>query len=128
MRGVEVDIILPRKGNLFTVQWATQAGLWHVLEHGCRVWATPEPFDHSKLMVVDELWTLMGSSNWDARSLRLNFEFDVEVYDKEFASQISQIIESRCSAATPVTLKDVDDRRLPTRLRDGVARLLSPYL
>jgi cardiolipin synthase len=128
MRGVEVDIILPRKGNLFTVQWATQAVLWHVLEHGCRVWVTPAPFDHTKLMVVDGLWSMIGSANWDARSLRLNFEFNVEVYDGEFSAQISQLIEAKRVAAAQITLADVDARRLPERLRDGVARLLSPYL
>ena len=45
------------------------------LEHGCRIWLTAPPFDHSKLMVVDGCWSLVGSANWDARSLRLNFEY-----------------------------------------------------
>ena len=81
MRGVNVNIVLPRKGNLRTVQWAMQATLWQVLEKGCRVWATPQPFDHTKLMTVDGMWCLIGSGNWDSRSLRLNFEFNVEVYD-----------------------------------------------
>ena len=128
MRGVDVDIILPKKGNLPSVQWASHAVLWHVLEHGCRVWATPEPFDHTKLMVVDGLWTLMGSANWDARSLRLNFEFNVEIYDREFAKKIDALIDGKRKTAEPITLADVDSRRLPVRLRDGVARLMSPYL
>ena len=81
MRGVEVNIVLPQKGNLRTVQWAMQATLWQVLEEGCRVWLTPPPFDHTKLMTVDGIWSLIGSGNWDARSLRLNFEFNVETYD-----------------------------------------------
>ncbi len=45
---------------------------------GCRVWLTPPPFDHTKLMLVDGMWSLIGSGNWDPRSLRLNFEFNVE--------------------------------------------------
>ena len=48
--------------------------LEEVLGHGVRVWLTPPPFEHTKLMVVDEEWVLFGSANWDARSLRLNFE------------------------------------------------------
>jgi cardiolipin synthase len=59
------------------------AHLWQVLEHGCRVWLNPGPFDHSKLLVVDGAWALLGSANWDARSLRLNFEFDIECYNAE---------------------------------------------
>jgi cardiolipin synthase len=128
MRGVEVDIILPKRGNLRTVQWASQAMLWQVLEHGCRIWATPEPFDHSKLMMVDGIWSLVGSGNWDPRSLRLNFEFNVEVYSRDFARTISALIESKQNSAAQIKLADVDGRSLPVRLRDGVARLMSPYL
>lgn len=43
-----------------------------------RVWLTPPPFDHTKLLVVEGVWALVGSSNWDPRSLRLNSEFDLE--------------------------------------------------
>jgi cardiolipin synthase len=87
LRGVEVDILLPAKNNLPIVQWASTAQLWQVLERGCRVWLTPPPFDHTKLTVVDRAWVLFGSSNWDPRSLRLNFEFDVECYDCELAEK-----------------------------------------
>jgi cardiolipin synthase len=128
MRGVEVDIILPQKGNLFTVQCASQAMLWQVLEHGCRVWQTPPPFDHTKLMLVDGLWTLMGSGNWDPRSLRLNFEFNVEVYSADLTRLLAQHVEKLRGTARPVSLADVDARKLPVRLRDGFARLMSPYL
>jgi len=128
MRGVEVDIILPKKGNLFTVQCASQAMLWQVLEHGCRVWQTPPPFDHTKLMLVDGLWTLMGSGNWDPRSLRLNFEFNVEVYDRGLAARLQNQVDRLRTTARQVSLADVDGRKLPIRLRDGVARLMSPYL
>jgi cardiolipin synthase A/B len=128
MRGVEVDIILPEKNNLITVQWACTATLWQVLERGCRVWLSPPPFDHTKLMLVDGLWSLIGSGNWDPRSLRLNFEFNVECYDRDFADALGRIVERKLAAARQITLADVDGRSLPIRLRDGVARLLSPYL
>lgn len=128
MRGVEVDIFIPEKNNLRLVQWASTAILWQVLIHGCRIWMTPPPFDHTKLMLVDDAWTLLGSSNWDPRSLRLNFEFNVECYDAELASGLGRIIDAKRSRARKVTLEEVDGRNLPRRLRDGTARLLSPYL
>ena len=128
MRGVEVDILIPSRGNLTLVQWASTAQLWQVLERGCRIWLTPPPFDHAKLMVVDRLWTLLGSGNWDPRSLRLNFEFNVECYCGDLAARVEDIIEKRLANAREVTLADVDGRSLPLRLRDGLARLLSPYL
>ena len=128
MRGVAVDIILPQQNNLALVQWASTAQLWEVLERGCRVWLSPPPFDHSKFMVVDGLWSLVGSANWDPRSLRLNFEFNLECYSRELAASLADLARSKLQHSRPVTLADLDGRSLPVRLRDGVARLLSPYL
>jgi cardiolipin synthase len=126
--GAQVDIVLPEKGNLSMVQWASTATLWQVLEHGCRIWVTPGPFDHTKLMTVDGAWSLLGSCNWDPRSLRLNFEFNVECYDQQLASEVEAVFEERRARARPLTLKEVDGRSIPVRLRDGVARMFSPYL
>jgi cardiolipin synthase A/B len=128
LRGVEVDIILPAANNLTLVKWASTALLWQVLERGCRVWLSPPPFDHTKLMLVDRAWTLLGSGNWDPRSLRLNFEFDVECYDSELADNLHRWACHKRQLARPVTMADVDGRSIPIRLRDGVARLLTPYL
>lgn len=128
MRGIQVDIVLPEVNNMRLVKWASTAMLWQVLEWGCRVWAVPPPFDHTKLMIVDGLWTLLGSANWDARSLRLNFEFDVECYEAGLASTLEGLARERIQRARPIRLDEVDGRALPTRLRDGVARLLMPYL
>ncbi len=128
MRGVRVDIILPSRSNLPFVQWASQAMWWQVLEHGCRIWLTPPPFDHSKLMIVDGCWVLFGSANWDSRSLRLNFEFNVECYDVELAKRLKIAIDAKRNAARQITLEQVDSRSMPVRFRDGLARLASPYL
>ena len=65
LRGVQVDVVLPAENELKLVQWASTALLWQVLQRGCRVWLSPPPFDHTKLLLVDELWTLLGSANWD---------------------------------------------------------------
>jgi len=128
MRGVQVDILLPARNNLIFVHWASRAMWWQVLKHGCRVWLTAPPFDHSKLMVVDGAWSLLGSANWDPRSLRLNFEYNLECYDRELARELEELIKAKQSTAHLVTLGEVDGRTLPVRLRDGVARLLTPYL
>jgi cardiolipin synthase len=128
MRGVHIDVVLPERGNIPLVQWAQTAQLWQVLGRGCRIWLTPPPFDHSKLMVVDGVWSLVGSANWDPRSLRLNFELDVECWDPALASRLEALAEERMARGRPLTLAEVDARSLPVKLRDGVARLFSPYL
>jgi cardiolipin synthase A/B len=128
LRGVRVDIILPGKSNLPYVHWASRATWWQVLGHGCHVWLTPPPFDHSKLMVVDGHWVLLGSANWDARSLRLNFELNVECYGRELARELSAVIGKKLHGAHEVTLAEVDARTVPGKLRDAAARLFSPFL
>jgi cardiolipin synthase len=125
---VRVDIILPARNNLPPVHWASRAMWWQVLERGCHIWLTPPPFDHSKLMIVDGHWVLLGSANWDARSLRLNFEMNVECYGRAFGAEMEKIIAKKISGAREVTLTEVDARSLPAKLRDALARLFSPYL
>jgi len=128
MRGVQVDIVIPAKGNLALVRWACMATVGQVLERGCRVWLSPDPFDHSKIMVVDGIWTLLGSANWDMRTLRLNFEFNLECYDRELAFAAAAIVDDRKDASRPLTLAELERQSLSIRLRNGAARLLSPYI
>ena len=128
MRGVQVDIILPARLDVPIGLSASRAMWSQVLQHGCRMWLTPPPFDHSKLMLVDGCWVLLGSANWDPRSLRLNFEFNLECYDAELAQRIDQLVEMKRKGAHRVTVEELDGRSLPARLRDGIAALLTPYL
>lgn len=128
LRGVQVDILLPDQCNLPFVRWASFAQLWQAMEGGCRVWLGGGPFDHSKLMIVDNVWTFIGSANWDARSLRLNFEFNVEVYDAALCQKLQPLIDSRFKLSRRITLEEVDARPLPIKIRDSAARLFAPYL
>jgi len=128
MRGVRVRVVLPERGNLRVVDWASAALWWQVLSKGCEIWLTRPPFDHSKLFLVDDAWTLIGSANWDERSLRLNFEFNVECYGAELAKQMLGVVDERLKTARRVTLEEMDARPGLVRFRDGVARLFSPYL
>ena len=128
MRGVRVNILLPANSNLPFVDWASRAMWWQVLERGCRIWLTPPPFDHSKLMIVDGYWVLFGSGNWDPRSLRLNFELGVECYGRELAQAMEAIVQQKLHGAREVTLAEADGRPVLAKLRDAAARLFSPYL
>jgi len=128
LRGVAVHAIVPSESNLRLVQWAMWRQFQEVLGEGVRMWLTPPPFEHTKLMLVDDEWVLFGSANWDARSLRLNFELDVECYDAELARALRGQVEERMSTATELTLAMLAGRPLWRKLRDGAARLLMPYL
>ncbi|MBM4309427.1 MAG: cardiolipin synthase [Deltaproteobacteria bacterium] len=128
LRGVEVDVLIPATCNHALVQWAARAHYWQVLEHGARIFERPGPFDHSKLMIVDGQWICMGSANWDARSLRLNFELNVEVIDAALAAGLEAEFLAVRSISAPVTAEDMRARPLPLKLRDGAARLFTPIV
>lgn len=127
-RGVEVDLIVPERGNLPVVGWAMWDHYRRVLHEGVRLWLTPPPFDHSKLFVVDGYWSSIGSANWDPRSLRLNFEFNLECYDEELGRTLEHHIRNRLIDARLLTIEELHGRSLFQRLRDGTARLWTPYL
>lgn len=129
LRGVEITLLLPAKNNLPFVHWASRDYLWELLQHGIRIYYQPPPFVHTKLLLVDDIWSLIGSANLDPRSLRLNFEFNLEVYDAELSGQLVEKFTAAVAQSRRVTIEEVDfGRSLPEKIRDGVAKLFSPYL
>jgi cardiolipin synthase A/B len=126
MRGVAVDLVIPHGSNHKLVDWATRTNVEPLLDDGVRIWRSPPPFQHSKLMVVDGEWCVIGSCNWDIRSFRLNFELSMEIYDRALGEKLSEIMQRARGSA--LTQKDLDARPLGIRIRDAAARLMLPYL
>ncbi|MEA1831726.1 cardiolipin synthase [Methylobacterium durans] len=126
VRGLSVDVIIPRVSNHRLVDWATRAHVDPLLASGVRIWLNEPPFDHSKMLVVDEEWSFVGSANWDMRSFRLNFELNVEVYDAGLADALGRSMERTMTAR--LTQADLARRSIPAKLRDAGARLFLPYL
>ncbi|WP_158932026.1 phospholipase D-like domain-containing protein [Acidisphaera sp. S103] len=126
MRGVAVDLVIPAESNHRLVDWAARANIGPLLDAGVRIWLSPAPFHHGKIMVVDREWCLIGSSNWDIRSFRLNFELCMEVYDHNLATTLTAIM--RRARGPALTQAALDARPLPIRIRDAGARLMLPYL
>ncbi len=128
LRGVRVRVIIPEKNNFPFVGWAMHNMLWEVLQPGVEVYAVPPPFLHSKLYLIDGCYALVGSANLDARSLRLNFELLVEIYDKEVGLRLAEDVEAHLHGAKPITLEQVDSRGFAARVRDAFFWLFTPYL
>jgi cardiolipin synthase A/B len=128
LAGVDVAVILPARNNLPYVHRATRHMLWELLQRGVNVYYQPPPFVHSKLFYVDDHYAQIGSANFDARSLRLNFEMNVEIYDRDTVGELARHFEAVRVLSKPVTLAEVDGRAVLTKALDGVAWLFSPYL
>jgi cardiolipin synthase len=99
-----------------------------MLKNYCRIWRASGAFNHSKLMAVDGCWSYVGSSNIDPRSLRLNFEVDLEVFDRPFAEALERRIDLAISSAEEVTLHGLRSRPFLKRFVERVLWLGSPYL
>ncbi|MGV2100466.1 phospholipase D-like domain-containing protein [Rhizobium sp. 21-4511-3d] len=127
-RGVEVDIVVPAVNNLMLVDRAMTAQFDQILKNYCRIWRATGSFSHSKLLTVDGAWAYVGSSNIDPRSLRLNFEIDLEVFNEGFAAEIDEHLEELLRTATRVTLEGLRSRPFYVRLVEKVLWLGSPYL
>jgi len=126
--GVRVDVVIPGNNNLKLVSAAMEAQLAQLLEGGVHVWRAQGGFDHSKLMTVDDQWCYVGSSNVDPRSQRLNFELDLEVYDRVLAKDIAGTIDHKIANAQRATLAELANRPYWLRLRNRFVWLASPLL
>lgn len=127
-RGVVVDIVVPKSNNLVLVDRAMTAQFDQMLRNYCRIWRATGAFNHSKMLVIDGRWSYIGSSNLDPRSLRLNFEIDLEVMDEAFGQAITQTISTARDAAIPVRLSELKARPFVVRFVERVLWLASPYL
>lgn len=128
LRGVEVQVLTPRRNNIPFVRWAARTLYPEMLEKGVKIYESDGHFDHSKFMTVDGLWCLIGSTNWDPRSLRLNFEFNVACFDDKLAQELDEEFAKKLQSAVPESLEVLRRASIPERLRDGFARLFMPFL
>jgi len=110
------------------MHWATRNALLELLQWGVRIYYQPGPFVHTKLFLIDDDYCQIGTANVDPRSLRLNFELAVEIFDSSFARSMIEHMEVTRARSRAVGLREIADRSLPVRFRDAVAWLFSPYL
>ncbi len=128
LRGVDVQILLPGHNNIKPAHWASRNILSQILEKDIAIYYQPAPFIHSKLLLVDDCYALIGSANMDPRSLRLNYELGVELFSDDVNTRLSNYFSTKREAATRITKKVIDSRSLPVQLRDSFVWLFSPYL
>ena len=95
IRGVAVHVVLPGKNNLPFVHWAMRNMFPELLESGIRIFYQPPPFVHSKLFLVDRHYAQIGSANLDTRSLCLNFELIIEIYDRKVAGNLADHVQAQ---------------------------------
>lgn len=127
MRGIEIEILLPQKSNILGMDHAMRANFARLLKRNIKIYRTQPPFDHSKILLVDREWAFIGSANWDVRSLKLNFECNMECIDKEFASQLDAVFTRKKQKAYLEKAATLARQPWHQKLLDNTFKLLTPY-
>jgi len=128
-RGVSVEVLVPGEPmDSGLVRRASRHRWGHLLQHGVRIFEFEPTMYHCKLMIIDGLWTSVGSANFDNRSFRLNDEANLNVMDREFAAAESRTFEEDKDRAREVTYRDWLNRPAWQRVTDAGAALLRSQL
>jgi cardiolipin synthase len=128
-RGVRVRVITPgRKIDTQTVRHASRALWGDLLEAGAEIHVYQPTMYHCKLVIVDGLLSSVGSTNFDPRSFHLNDEANLNVYDREFARQLTRAFEEDLARCKRVTLQQWQRRPALEKLRERAAAWLAPVL
>jgi len=120
-RGVRVQVIIPGQSDVKLVQWATRHFYEFLLKRGIRVYERRDRMLHSKAMVVDGNWSVIGSCNLDARSLRTNLEFFAVIHSPDVAKALKQICQEEIRNSVRVTSEHLKRRSRWQRLVDRTA-------
>lgn len=123
-RGVDVQIMLPRENDSRLVRHASHKFYGQLLRRGVRIWEYQPTFAHQKIVVVDGVWSHVGSTNFDHRSLQINREVSVGIYDPRVASELIAAFESDLEDCEEITLEGWQSRSSWKRLGDNLAFLV----
>ena len=128
LRGVEVNVVVPRKSDHGIAQAAGRSHYGYLMEMGVRIHEYEGGLIHSKTLTVDEDFAMIGTGNLDVRSFLLNFELSLLVYDPEFTARLHFLQSSYIEKSTRLTPAQWKSRGALKSLGDNVAKLLTPLL
>mgnify|MGYP002719191246 FL=1 len=126
--GVDVNIMIPCKPDHPFVYWSTFSNVAELLEYGVKVYTYQNGFIHSKMLMIDDEVSSVGSSNMDYRSFVLNFEVNAFVYDEQLAKKLKEAYKEDIKKSKQLTLEKYKKRPLSIKLKEDIAKLLSPIL
>jgi len=127
-QGVVVRVLVPGRSNHPLVSAAGRSYYEELLEGGVQLFELTGGMLHAKGVLIDGQWAMVGSTNLDNRSFRLNFEINLATTSATFCADLGRLFESWLAGATPITAPSLAGRSLGRRLLEGACRTLSPVL
>ena len=127
--GVDVRLMIPMENDSRLLEWASRSYVMETIEAGVKVYFYKPCFNHSKLLVCDDMLASVGSANIDFRSFENNFEANMFIFDEKIAGEIKQIFLD--DQAQSILLDDISyfqHRPFIKQLWESIVRLLAPLL
>lgn len=128
LSGIDIRIMVPDRPDHPFVYAAASAYIGELLEAGVKVYRYHKGFMHSKMAVIDGFYSTVGTTNLDIRSFQLNFEVNAFIYDEEVAGRLEEIFFDDLYDSTELTLESYKKRSRLLKVKESLARLLSPLL
>ncbi|ARJ19032.1 MULTISPECIES: cardiolipin synthase [Staphylococcus] len=126
--GIEVHLMIPCKPDHPFVYWATFSNAAALLDSGVHIHTYQNGFIHSKLCMIDDEVVSVGTANMDYRSFELNFEVNAFVYDKTIAQQLKKAYQEDIKKSKLLTKEKYNQRSLKIKIKEDIAKLVSPIL
>jgi cardiolipin synthase len=128
-RGVDVRLLISEKTDHPHLVRIGRSYYEELLRHGVKIYEFDAAVNHAKCALLDDDWVMVGSANFDIRSMRLNFELNVAIRDRESASRLERALHGDFTAGSKQIILDEFVRRpFRQRLLESALRPLAPLL
>lgn len=128
LSGIDVKLLLPERNDSWMVWRSSRSYVKELLEAGVHVYFYLKGFTHSKLMMVDDVFSSVGTANMDIRSFNQDFEANALIYDEAITLQLKQDFGEDIENSKEIFLDDWEQRRMMDKLQESFARMFSPLL
>ena len=128
LSGVDVRIIIPGESDSYLTYYSTLSYVQELLEAGIKVFFYQKGFIHSKIILVDDIFSSVGTANLDIRSFDDNFEVNALVYDEEICQVLKKSFHDDLSYSREILIEEYRKRKLVRKLAESLARVFSPLL
>ena len=128
LSNVDVRIIIPEKSDARVSKWCSFSYVEELLEAGIKIYFYQTGFIHSKILISDDVFTTIGTTNLDFRSLETNFEVNAFIYEEKFTRQVKRVFKIDLKNSREIKLQDWITRSWFNKLRESLAHIVAPML
>lgn len=126
LSGVDVQILMPEYSDAMISKWCSFSFVEELLEAGVRIFFYQKGFIHSKLVIVDGIFSSIGTTNLDFRSLETNFEINAFIYDEQFSRQLAAYYRTDLLNSREILFNEWKKRSWLSHFRESLAHMISP--